>query len=324
MLYFDRVTTYMEVVGVFLLMLAGTYVYTLREPFPLLPPFVVLACSVILAGAALYKHYQRALAFKKTDEPAPRGLDTLPAGCVWIVWLLYGIVFRGVAPLVTSWAAYVHGGAVVALVLTTYWKDDIRDNGKWAKGVLTATAVLLFIPHPDTIGHDMHPALLFGKVGVFYLLFLMSEIALKLEADTRRARDAATSIPAHPYAIEIQVVQSAWVLLTLQYLMVVALAQIFLVLLDIGRQLKRRSAASELPTRGRSAQQRPAGEEGGGGEEAHGQKKRRRRRHRRRSDNEAEAAAAARAEHWAQESINNAPISIELGDVDLGQLIDNP
>lgn len=315
----------MEVVGVFVLIVVGTYVYTLREALPLLPPFVVLTCAVFLAGGALCKYYQREMVLKKTDEPAPRSLDMLPAGCVWIVWILYGIVFRDVAPLVTSWAAYAHGGAVVLIVLATYWKDDIRDNGKWANGVLVAIAVLLFIPHPDTIGHDMHPALLFGKVGVFYLLFLLSEIALKLESDARRASNVATS-PSnliHPYAVEIQVVQSAWVLLTLHFLMIVALAQMFLVLLDIARHLKRRAAASELPV------QNDKSAVNGMRRTDDNKRRHRRSNNRRRRTEPADdvvavaASCEAEAEDRAHETINNVPISLGIDVSRLDGLFDD-
>ena len=103
---FDSVRTYMEVAAVFALITSGTYLYAQRAETPWIGPFIVLLYGVWIAGASLYQYLEyRTLLIKEDDPPRTRPA-ALGAARVWILWLVYGIVFREVSPLVSPTMAY--------------------------------------------------------------------------------------------------------------------------------------------------------------------------------------------------------------------------
>jgi len=213
-------------------------------------PFVLLALAVILSAYALRKHVSRIRTTKKCDDAPPEEFDAVVAGAIWIGWMTYGMVFSKVVPIFGGVLAYIHGSTVVALVLLTHTRAHVRREGAWANGLLIVVAALLFLPHPDTISWHLPPTILYTKVGVFYVLYCVSEVAQKLELEARaRVGDIAT--PAERiYAVQIQVVQTAWVLLSVFPMVLLALAQIGLLASEIRAQLALRRAdanASALP-----------------------------------------------------------------------------
>ena len=244
-LRFDLAQMYVEVVGVFALIVLGTFGFSYHAQFPWLAPFVLLTSAVILSGAALWKHNHQ-LARSKKDDDTTEQLDMILSGAVWLVWLVYGELFKDVAPLVSGWAAYVHGAIIVVLVLLSHGRDNIRREGAWSTFLIVAVAVLLFIPHPDTISQHLPIPILFVKVCVFYVLFGIAEMATKLDFDARRrAGDVPTRLE-RVFATQIKIVQSAWVLLSIFPLIAISIAQCMLLLREIRRHMRARRVRETL------------------------------------------------------------------------------
>ncbi len=244
---FDLAQMYVEVVGIFALIVSGTFAFSYQAQVPWLAPFVLLTSAVILSGAGLWKHnYQ--LVMSKKDDDANEQLDMILSGVVWLVWLVYGELFKNVAPLISGWAAYVHGAIIVILVLLSHGRDNIRREGAWSTFLIVAVAGLLFVPHPDTISQHLPIPILFIKVCVFYALYGISETATKLDFDARRrAGDVPTRLE-RVFATQIKIVQSAWVLLSIFPLIAICIAQFMLLLREIRRHMRaRRSRESLLP-----------------------------------------------------------------------------
>jgi uncharacterized membrane protein len=241
-----------EVVGVFVLIASGTLAFSYHEHLTWLAPFVLLASALSLVAAHLWKQ-RRYLGQSKKDDDAivAEPADMLPAGVVWIVWLIYGDIFRGVAPLVSGFAAYVHGTLIVLLVLISHSRSDIRRDGGWATFLICAVGVLLFIPHPDTVSQRMPFHVLFVKVFLFYSLFSVSDTATRLEFDARRRADDPPTGSERACAMQIKIVQSAWVLLSLFPLTAVAVLQFLLLFREIRRHTRytqqRRRRRNVLP-----------------------------------------------------------------------------
>ncbi len=256
-LRFDLVTMYVELLGVFVLILTGTFAFSQYENTPWIPPFVLLTAAVILGGSSQWKRHAALRLAKKTDDVTEQ-LDVLLSGGVWIVWLVYGVVFRDVAPLVAGPSAYVHGAVVVILVLLSHTRENIRREAGWSTVLLVVVVALLFIPHPDTVSQRMPMHVLFTKVSAFYVLFAVAETVTKLEFDVR-ARNGDTPTRAdRVYARQIQIVQSAWILLSLFALLPIAAAQLLLLFREAHRLQKLR-ATTLLPTK-----RSPIGSEVGG------------------------------------------------------------
>ncbi len=245
---FDSVRTYMEAMLVFLLIMSGTVLYNLRDTLPWLAPFVVLTYGLIFSGASLYQYVMLLRHQHKQDDKPIEGLKTIGAGILWVSWLVYGIVFRDVRPLIMMSGvsvAYVHGALVLGLVMLTYWQHDLRYNSLWANGIFLGSILLLFVPHTDTISHDMNPVVLFFKTVIFYVLYLLTEVRQILETERvfhdQVENNNSFSLNAQQerfrqiYRAEVKIVQSAWVLIASKYLLFGAIFQLLLLLGNIRR-----------------------------------------------------------------------------------------
>jgi len=239
--------TYNEFAVVFLLIIAGTITFAYYTSVPWLTPFVLLSAAVVLAGYGLAKHLNRAMQTKKTDDPPPEQMDALLAGGIWIAWMTYGVVFKSVPPILHGVAAYIHGIVIVAIVMLSHSRADVRRDGKWATGLLVIVVLLLFLPHPDTISSDIDPLILFTKIVVFYFLFAIAEVALKLELEARVRRDDPPSPVERVYAIQVQVVQTAWILLTIWQLLPIVIFQVAIIGAEIRTHMRDRNTEVLLP-----------------------------------------------------------------------------
>ena len=281
-LRFDLAQMYVEVVGIFTLIILGTFSFSYHAQIPWLAPFVLLTSAVILSGAGLWKHNHR-LAMSKKDDDATEQLDMILSGAVWLVWLVYGELFKDVAPIMSGWAAYVHGAIIAVLVLLSHSRDNIRREGAWSTSLIVAVTALLFIPHPDMMSQHLPIPILFVKVCVFYILFGIAEMATKLDFDARRrAGDVPTRLE-RVFATQIQIVQSAWVLLSIFPLIAISIAQCMLLLREIRRHMRaRRARDTLLPTVAPSSSVPPQ----------NGERRRRRRRRRARKNKSEDATKA--------------------------------
>ncbi len=247
---FDSVTMYTEIVGVFALIATGTYIYTLRGVLPGVAPFVVLVFAIAIFAIDVYQRQAWARALRKTDDPPAPRPRTLGAALVWILWLVYGIVFRDVAPLLPDSFAYAQSAIAVALVLATYVRRDLVERVAWSSGALLAAVLLLFIPHADTVTHDMGAVLLIGKTLAFYVLYVFTEVSQMLHEAEDRRRAVAPLTPVQRVRrsvanAQIKVLQSAWVLLATKYFVFGAIVQLLPLYVDISTMLNKRPAAAD-------------------------------------------------------------------------------
>ena len=235
----------MEIVLVFVLIVSGTYLYTLRDAFPWMAPFVVLSYGILISGLSFYQYYQYVKISRKEDDLPSRNLKTLGAGFVWILWLVYGIVFRDVSPLFEGTSiAYFQNGLVMGIILLTYWKKELNEHPVWANGVFFVVVLLLFIPHVDTISQDMNRYVLFSKIFAFYTLYVLTEICHVLEDEELQHNTLVNQKSIAEkyrmiYRTEIKIVQSSWVLLTSKYLILGAIVQLVPLLMDISKIMNR-------------------------------------------------------------------------------------
>ena len=239
---------YSEFVSIFALIVVGTAGFTSYVTQKWVIPFSLLTVTIILAVLALKKHMTRLAVTVKNDDTPPEVFDALPAGCIWIVWMTYGVLFLDVTPILEGLVAYVHGTVVVILVFVSHSRADVRRNSLWASSLLVVVAGLLFLPHPDAINRLMTPTVLYIKIVLFYGLFICTEVAQKLEFESRtRARNPPTELE-RIYAVMIQIVQTAWVLLSISPLFLIAVIQIAILCYEIRTYLLEKTMAeTSLP-----------------------------------------------------------------------------
>jgi hypothetical protein len=253
---------YHEFCGVFVLITLGTVAFTKHVSEAWIRPFVLLTAAVALATAAMYKHLKRIRDTKKTDDPPREELGALLAGGIWHAWMTYGVLFGDVPPVVSGVWAYVHGGAIVVLVLLSHSHANARRDGRCATALLVGVVALLFLPHPDTISRRIDPVVLFSKILAFYVLFAIVEVAHKLDFEARTRAGDAASPAQRVYAAQVQVVQTAWILLSIVPLMAIALVQIIILGAEIHGHLRERAeaivAATRLPTTATPQEAAPA------------------------------------------------------------------
>lgn len=248
---FSSARMYQEFCAVFLLITVGTVAFTNYVSKAWIRPFVLLTTAVALATFAMAKHLKRIRDTKKTDDPPQEELGALLAGGIWHAWMTYGVLFGDVEPVVSGAWAYVHGGAITMLVLLSHSYANARRDGACATALLVGVVALLFLPHPDTISRHIDPVVLFAKILAFYVLFGVVEVAHKLDFEARTRAGDGPSPAQRVYAAQVQVVQTAWILLTIIPLMPIVAMQLVILGAEIHSHLRDRvdaiNAAASLP-----------------------------------------------------------------------------
>jgi hypothetical protein len=206
-------------------------------------PFVLLTTAIALSVFGMVKHLNRIRSTKKMDDPPQEELGALLAGGIWYGWMTYGVVFGDVPPVVVGAWAYVHGIVVALLVMVSHSHANARRDGACATVLLVAVVLLLFLPHPDTISRHIEPTALFTKILAFYVLFAVVEVAHKLDFEARTRIGDGPTPAQRVYAVQVQVVQTAWVLLTIIPLIPIAVMQIFILGVEIHGHLRDRRNA---------------------------------------------------------------------------------
>lgn len=239
---------YSELVSVLILIFGGTFVFSRYSGEQRwLAPFVLLSSGVLLAVFARHKHLRRIHAGKKTDDAAPETFDALLAGAIWVGWMTYGLVFKDMHPLFDGVAAYIHGSLAVVLVLMSHSVSNVQQNVACADILAFLVIILLFMPHPDMISFDLEPLMLYTKVSVFAVLFCVSEVAQKMGFDTRISTKNPPTEADRMYATQIQVVQTAWVLLSIFPLLLLATLQILMFAGEIRMHTQREHQDANQP-----------------------------------------------------------------------------
>lgn len=239
--------TYREFIMIFALIVLGTAGFTSYVTQKWIVPFILLSIVIILAALAVRKLILRIARTEQEDDIPPEMFDALPAGCIWIAWMAYGLIFLDITPVVEGLAAYIHGSIIVALVFVSHSRADIGKSSVWSSALLVVVAGLLFVPHVDTVSRLMSPFVLYAKIVIFYVLFVVTEVAQKLKFEAMIERKEPPSELERIYAAMIQIVQTAWVLLSISPLFILALIQVGLIGFDISKLLANKETL--LPTR---------------------------------------------------------------------------
>lgn len=239
----SALSMYAEFAAILALIVLGTIAFTHFETDAWIVPFVLLGVAVALAASILRKHLMRLHCTLKDDDAPQESFDALPAGVIWICWLAYGALFADVPPLLSGSLAYVHGVVIAVLVLMSHSRANVRRDWMWASGLLLVVGALLFLPHPDTLSKQLPPAVLYLKIVLFYALFVVTEIAQKLAFESNAVSASPPTEPERVYSLQVQVVQSAWVLLSMRQLLPIALLQMFILGVEIRAHLHERAMA---------------------------------------------------------------------------------
>ncbi len=264
----DAFHDYMEILFVFIIIFTGTYTYTVDN---WISPFVLFLYGIMIGCYAVFSYFIcRSLAKKEDDFPLYKIVRTIDAAVVWGTWLIYGTVFRNIGPPFSSVPIVGHSLGVMtfALVLLTYYwnhvnlgaaEDDHDDDVGSLNGnpstkksaIILFTAVLMLIPHSKTSYHSTS-SILFAKVAVFYLLYLLTEFYQVLQRKYERLNAHVTTAKEDKnwlYKLELKVVQTAWVLLVSEYLIGAFVLQLIPLCNQIWWYLKRvHDVAQFLPT----------------------------------------------------------------------------
>lgn len=234
---------YSEFVGVFAFILVGTIAYVRYMATAWLTPFVILAAAVVLGLLSLLKMLQRAVRTKKDDGEIQEDFDALMAGCIWLAWITYGVLFGNVDHVIIGAWAYAHGAVVVTLVVLTH--VDLGPSYIW--GIVSSLALLLFLPHPGMVSQSIDPLVLFPKILLFYIIYILVEVSQKVEfaqqalppSDENRVLSAL-----------VKAVQTVWILLSVWELTPFALLQALILSrrIYIAYRSDTTTSHSELPT----------------------------------------------------------------------------
>ena len=247
---FENIRTYMEIVFIFFFILTGTYLYSFKDFLPWIAPFVVLSYGIIISLFAIYQYYEYLNVLKKRDDNSPNRIPrTIGAGIIWILWLIYGIIFKDVSVMFPTIIGCIQSSIIVLLVLLTYL-PEIKEKPIWTNGIFFFVLLLLFIPHSDTISHNMDKFILFIKIFVFYILYGLTETLDILQQEENNKFDISNIEYQNNkwiYKTEIKIIRSCWILLTSKYLILGVIFQIIPLWIEL-LKYKHKVNVQKLPT----------------------------------------------------------------------------
>ena len=253
-----NIMTYTECIGIFVLMLTGTWLYSVDKRAS---PFVTLGSGLVILAITLYQHYVFLKQKKKRkrngmieDDPlyysGSATISTLASSYVWLGWLIYGLVFREFSLVLPPWIGYFQVMIVISLVLASYARESFLDRNHVFVNILFFVVLsLLFIPHSDTISHDMEIPTLFLKVTVFYVLYVLTQLHQSTTGSSVGSSSIYSNRNYSRYKsvcdAELKIVRSSWVLLAPKYLVIGAMVQFVPLLWKIWKRTKNKKY---LPT----------------------------------------------------------------------------
>ncbi len=170
-------------------------------------------------------------------------ISTLASSYVWIAWLIYGLVFREFSLFLPYWIGYAQVVIVISLVLASYARESFLDGNHVFVNILFFVILsLLFLPHSDTISHDMDVPTLFLKVTAFYVLYVLTQLHQNTKTTTTPIGGAYSNPNYWRYKsvcdAELKIVRSSWVLLAPKYLVIGAVIQLVPLLWEIWKHAK--------------------------------------------------------------------------------------
>lgn len=211
----ESVHTYANMFIVFLIIMAGTTLYSFREKIEWLPPVIILShCLLFLVLVFMNQGKANASRIMRPNA--------VVAGWVWLFWLVYGTIFKDVQPVFSEETGYIQSAIAIGLVFVTYWKG-FRTRPRQIHLIALAVGILLFFPHPDAVSASMSRTVLFVKVIIFYVVYNLTEMCVIMESEYMYVTGATknnTLRQGTPYATEKMIIQSAWILMVSKYLIV--------------------------------------------------------------------------------------------------------
>ena len=212
---FENVYTYKHSGVIFLFIVSGTGLYTLRHLNDWLGPFMLLSYSLVAFG------YFCSLSTIQKNPP-----EMVEAGIIWLGWLIYGMLFTDVRLVVASHIGYIRECAILFTVLLNYWKT----NSCLIKPLFFLVGMSLFFPNSDMIANRMENNLLFLKITLFFFLFFLAEVtSLSLDYG-KNYSDLYGTHNSYPPAkgfgeMEIKIIRSSWVFLVSKYALLISIFQ---------------------------------------------------------------------------------------------------
>ena len=235
---FDSIYTYLDIIIVLILVLSGTFVYSLKDTYHWIPPFMVLAYTLIFMLLTVAK--QRHIMKRVSYPPICIG-----AAWTWLIWIVYGILFQNVHPLVGATMGYLQSLVVICLVLSTYWKH-LQKNTGYMHSVSFTMILLLFIPHEDSVSYSLSREVLFAKTITFYTIYMMTEIINVIEKERMIFNNDQYYKSVFIYDLERTIVHSSWVLLTSKYLILGAVLQLIPIFITLRSSYGSRAKAEDF------------------------------------------------------------------------------
>ena len=215
---FDRISTYSDTIVIFFLVLSGTYFYSFSVENKWIAPLVILIYGILVAACVFSKYRIQLDQGKKEDGVSdlmlkPRGIN---AALIWMMWLIYGSLFRDFEVFNFEGIEYIHNFIVIITVIYSY-TFPIKEPDNNTILFTNMLVFMLFIPNYHSLSFDVDGGALFLKVILFYVLYTLNEVIEILENQSliQNARKymAKEDDWIHClYNFQLQVIQSSWIL----------------------------------------------------------------------------------------------------------------
>ena len=229
---FDSVWTYFPVIAFYAVMLFASILYSARSIRDLGGPVVVVTGFIVMAWAILVG---RADQFKNLRS----GIDIVTASQVVLAWLAYGLMMKHAADFVPAWAVSVSNIFILAVVVSTHFKDVYCREQLRKSMVLVLMLVTLLLPSTWTVAHELSWAYLVFKLSLFYALYILIES----ESRSLNVRSGDT----YYRSSERRAVQSGWILMASGYAVALGLLQAAYLFALIRARKKRREKKTDGP-----------------------------------------------------------------------------
>ncbi len=255
---FDNIFTYSDMFAVLLLLILGTYLYSLKGWFPWFPPYAIFLFSFITIIHLIISELKKGKG-RIIPETVTASLKTHVAGWIWLLWLIYGTLFINI-PVIVS-------GNIIAIIQSVLYLflaviTNISLLSQSAK-VLTSFVLLIvsfsiFI-HPNSLSSDLSTWILFIKVILFYIIFLLSNLIVEMELRRNHNTHGKISIQDCKQCqqndnaendvrkIELCFIQSIWILMTYNYLLFFVVFQLGYFIWSIFSLRKKHSSDLQRP-----------------------------------------------------------------------------
>jgi hypothetical protein len=180
---------------VYALLCIGTYFYIIvRRHNKIMMPFLILGYCItaILYYVTSYmisvsrnikkdistvqQMKNAASSSTNTATSTSGGLELYSSVVIWLIWVIYGIVFKEIGFVFNGLMGYIYTSIVFLLIILTY-VPLVYNNTKLIIAIIVLICLILFMPHVDSIIGNLPSWVIFVKISVFYLLYVINELS---------------------------------------------------------------------------------------------------------------------------------------------------